>query len=514
MNASRMVIVREACRLLLSTNMSINEIARVLSISAKRVSRIHKMLRRLKLTHGQVEGMGDSALKLVLYPKRRNHHLKRVPNWSAIYELMRNRHQTLIQLWEEYRLINPADAYSYSQFTYHYSVFLKSVDISMRMVHHPGECVFVDFAGLTVPYFEQGNEKQAQIFVAVSGASNYSFAYACRDQTTESWIDAHNCMFVFFDGVHHVIVPDNLKAAVIRAGKFPLLNRTYLEMACHYDTVIAPARVRKPKDKAKAEAGVLFVTRWITAPLRRRKFFSLEEINEAIREMLPALNERKFRRLPGTRHSRFLEVDKPALKPLPSNPFELISWIAEQKVAPDYHVFVEGHFYSVPYQYVGKMVEACYSTSTAQIFHDHKRIATHKRSYEPGGRTLDKAHMTSTHRAYSERQLGDFIKWAKGIGVHTLDVVKAQFEGKLNDSYTAAICCDKLKRLCSMHGAERFEAACRRAVFLDSLTYKTISSILSRRIESLELPEQLNQESFPVHQNVRGSSYYDTRGNI
>ena len=481
MKSEQMLEVREIAWMLLSSEFSINRVAQTLNTSPKRVSKIQGRLTETKLAWADVENMGDHKLKKLIYPKSRNRYERREPNWIDVHEKMRHKHQTLIQIWEEYRLINPRDAYSYSQFTVHYNTFKKTVDVTMRMVHRPGECVFVDYAGLTIPWQDGDAECKAPIFVAVSGASNYTFAVACRDQSTESWIDAHNKMFVFFEGVHEVVVPDNLKAAVIKAGAFPTLNRTYLELARHFGAVIAPSRVRRPQDKSKAEAGVLFVSRWITAPLRRRRFFSLEEINEAIRELLPALNERKFRRLPGTRHSRFLELDKPALKPLPSKPFEYVTWVHEQKVPPDYHLYIEEHAYSVPYRYVGKMVEACFSHASVQFFHDHQRIATHKRSYEQGGRTLDKTHMTKAHQAYSERQLGDFLIWAKPIGVYAICAVEAQFEGKPEYSYSAAIACDKLKRLCALHGEARFEAACKRASLLQSLTVKTIRSILTRR---------------------------------
>jgi hypothetical protein len=201
----------------------------------------------------------------------------------------------------------------------------------------------------------------------------------------------------------------------------------------------------------------------------------LEEINSAIQELLPALNERKFRRLPGTRYSRFLEIDKPALKSLPSKLFECMTWVHEQKVPADYHLYVEEHAYSVPYQYVGQLVEACYSYTTVQFFHDHQRIAIHKRSFEKGGRTLDKTHMTKAHQIYSERNLVDYLMWAKPIGVYAISAVEAQFDGKPEYSYSASINCDKLKRLCSLHGEARFEAACQRASLLHSLTVKRLN---------------------------------------
>lgn len=512
MNTKIMQDVRNISWMLFTSEFSINKIAQALNTSPKRVSKIQDRLKEAKLTWEDVENTGDHKLEKLIYPKSQNRYERRMPDWIEVHEKMRQKHQTLIQIWEEYRLINPADAYSYSQFTVHYDTFKKTVDVTMRMEHRPGECVFVDYAGLTIPWQDGDAECKAHVFVAVSGASNYTFAMACRDQSTESWIEAHNKMFFYFGGVHEVIVPDNLKAAVIRPGPFPTLNRTYLELARHYGTVIAPARVKRPQDKSKAEAGVLFVSRWITVPLRRRNFFSLEEINSAIQELLPALNERKFRRLPGSRHSRFLEIDKPALKLLPSKPFECVTWVHEQKVPSDYHLYIEQHAYSVPYQYVGKLVEACFSHTSVQLFHDHQRIAIHKRSFEVGGRTLDKTHMTKAHQVYSERNLGDYLMWAKSIGVYAISAVEAQFEGKPEYSYSAAINCDKLKRLCSLYGEARFEAACQRASLLHSLTVKTIRSILTRKVDALDVPEPLNADNFPIHSNVRGAEYYTAGG--
>ena len=514
MSGQMMRNVRDISWMILTSDFSINQIANTLSTSPKRVAKIKKRLHKARVSWSDIKQMGDVQLKKLVYPTPLKRYVRRDPNWADVHEKMRHKHQTLIQIWEEYRLIDPRDAYSYSQFSVHYAAFKKTIDVTMRMTHRPGECVFVDFAGLTIPWLDGDVERKAHIFVGVSGASNYTFAIACRDQSTESWIDAHNKMFIYFGGVHEVIVPDNLKAAVIKAGTFPTLNRTYLELAKHFNVVIAPARVRRPQDKSKAESGVLFVSRWITVPLRRRKFFSFEEINSAIKDLLPALNERKFRRLPGTRHSRFLEVDKPTLKSLPSKPFECVTWVHEQKVPSDYHLYIEQHAYSVPYQYVGKLVEACFSHTSVQLFHDHQRIAIHKRSFEVGGRTLDKTHMTKAHQIYSERHLGDYLMWAKPIGVYAIGAVEAQFDGKPEYSYSAAINCDKLKRLCSLHGDARFEAACQRASLLHSLTVKTIKSILTRKVDALNMPETLDAEHLPVHQNVRGAEYYATGGSI
>lgn len=244
MNSEQMLEVREIAWMLLTSEFSINKVAQTLNTSAKRVSKIQDRLNKAKLAWVDIENMGDHKLIKLIYPKHRNRYERREPNWIEVHEKMRQKHQTIVQIWEEYRLIDPRDAYSYSQFTVHYNAFKKTVDVTMRMVHRPGECVFVDYAGLTIPWQDRDTERKAHVFVAVSGASNYTFAVACRDQSTESWINANNKMLLFLEGVHEVVVPDNLKAAVIKAGAFPTLNRTYLEWARHCGTVIAPSRVR------------------------------------------------------------------------------------------------------------------------------------------------------------------------------------------------------------------------------------------------------------------------------
>ena len=262
------------------------------------------------------------------------------------------------------------------------------------------------------------------------GCSNYTFVWASKSQRIEDWIDAHIQSFEFFGGVTESIVPDNLKSAVTKPGRDPELNRTYQEMASHYGPVILPARVRKPQDKAKAEAAVLHVSRWILAPLKERTFFNVEEINQAIQMLLPALNSRPFKDLPGSRQSRYEEIDRPALRPLPVKRFEYAEWVTPIKVRDDYHVRVLKHFYSVPFHLTQEQVEARITRSMVEIYHQSKRVAAHIRSYEEGGTTTDKKHMAPQHLGYAEQNLEVYLSWAKRFGPAAQAVVRAQYEGK------------------------------------------------------------------------------------
>jgi transposase len=279
---------------------------------------------------------------------------KQIPNWNEIHQELRKKSVTMQLLWLEYKSANPR-GYQYTQFCHHYSVWRKKIDLPFRNNHLAGEKLFIDYAGQTIPiYGPDGSVRHAQIFIGVLGASNYTFAEASWTQTLPDWISSHNRMFSFLGGCPEILVPDNLRSAVQRACRYePLINPTYLEMARHYRTAVIPARKKKPKDKAKAEQGVLLVERWILAALRNRKFFSLEELNHAIRELLERLNTRPFQKLAGNRRSAFLSIDKPALKALPAAAFQM----CEFKIGTvniNYHFEIDRHHYSVPYQYVQK----------------------------------------------------------------------------------------------------------------------------------------------------------------
>jgi len=505
--------VREILRLLLTTTLSSRRISRAVGgCSHNTIRRYHKIAKRNDFTWPDVEKLDDAELEVLIKTKRYRVTTKSMPDWSYIHRRMQYKFMTLRLLWEEYRMPDPDNSYGYSQFTVLYNRYRKKLDLSMRQRHRAGERVFVDYAGQTIPYVdsETGKTAYAQIFVGVLGCSNYTFAFASRSQGKFDWIDAHIRMLNFFGGVPEMIIPDNLKSAVTKAGKDLVLNRTYAEMARHYGCVIFPARVRKPQDKSKAELGVLIVSRWILARIRERKFFSVDEINIAIYEMLEMLNERPFKKLPGCRRSRFLDMDKPQLSPLPAEPFEYAEWIAERKVSSDYHMSVDNHYYSVPYELVSYKVETRVTKNSIDFIHRGRRVAAHPRSYVEGGNTTIPAHQPKEHRAYAELTPEKLIEWAEEVGQSALAAVQYQFESRPH-ALMGLSACSSLQKLAKEYGNEKFEAACHRAERIGSLSMTSIKSILKRRLVDFSDDQMPIQTNLPFHQNVRGSDYYNTR---
>lgn len=511
---------RTALRLIHQTNFSNNAIARTLSISPNTVKKCRTLSDSNQWAWTEIQDLDDVQLEAAMKQNRHSASGKVMPDWATIHRLMQEKHQTLMQIWDEYRETHQCNAYSYSQFTHYYRQFLKRVDICMRQIHYAGETVFVDYAGKTISYFDSasGEERRAQVFVAVLGCSNYTFAWASPSQKLEDWIEAHNRMLVFFGGAPAVIVPDNLKSAVTTPGRNLLLNKTYEDLAEHYGCVVVPARVRRPKDKSKAETGVKLITQWISMPLSRRRFFSVEEINEAIAELLVKFNNRPFKRLPGSRLSRFEEMDKPALKPLPVEPFEFAEWTGEQKVGPDYHVYIKNHAYSVPYSLVGRKVAGRVSARAVEIYCAGRRVALHLRDDTPGEATTDPHHRPASHQAYATLSLDHFTQWANKIGIATKRIVEAQFEGRPDHSLLARKACSNLQRLAKQYGNERLESACTRALRIQSPTVKSVRSVLQHNLDETTAQASLShthsRTQIPSHVNVRGSDYYaGGRGN-
>ena len=497
-------------RQLLTTDYSNHHIARNIDVAPNTVRRHKLILSRSLLDWPQISQMRDEVFDALFSKKKQPDKRKRLPDWELVHKQMQaHKHQTLVQLWGEYCSIEPSTAYSQSQFNFYYNKYLKDMGLSMRQTHYAGECVYVDYAGKTIPWTnsDTGERCFAQVFVGVLGCSQYTFAFASKSQKLEDFIEAHSQLFLFLGGVPQVVVPDNLKSAVTTPGKFPVINRTYLEQSRHYNCVIEPARVRRPQDKSLAEIGVLLVTRWITVVLRRRQFFSISEINQAIMELLPKLNQRKFKRMEGSRHSRFEELDKPRLQALPSQPFEYAQWITAQKANTDYHVNVLKHYYSVPHQYRSKKIEARVTRNMVELLHNGKRIASHVRNDTVGGATTDTAHMPDSHRSYAEQNDSYYTQWAELIGEYAASLVKAQFEGKPSYSMEANNACSQLKSLARLYGDERFEVACQCAMNIQSPIVKSVRSILQCKIDlrSDDIPQQ---SQLPLHHNVRGSGYY------
>lgn len=500
--------IQEAIHLAQTTKMSLRMIERVTGVKYATLRRYVKKLKRLGYDSYHVDKMNDAELRNVLVGTRAQSSSKRRPNYAHDVEQLQMRHVTRALLWEEYCLENPKTALSYSQYTDGMRKYMKTLDRTMRQLHKPAETAQVDFAGRTVPYYDakSGEVYQAQIFIMVLPFSNYTYVRAVESQKLPDWIEAHVKAFSYLNGVPYAIEPDNLKSAVTTPGTQAVINPTYREMAQHYDTVILPTRVRKPQDKAKVENAVLIVSRWILARLRHQKFFSVAEINVAIEKLLVQYNERQFKKLPGSRRSRFEEYEKHLLKPLPVKSYEFAEWIGKQKVGPDYHVYVKGHYYSVPNELVGSKVGARVSKRCVEIYHLGKRITSHERNDEVGSHTTKPRHQTVAHRAYASQTPENLLAWAKTVGKHTTKVVEFHLDDKPHPSLAVRACIG-LKRLAEDYGHERLEGACKYAAMIGSMTMTSIRSILRRNIYINAIDKPV-QNHMPFHQNLRGASYY------
>ncbi|MAY42509.1 MULTISPECIES: IS21 family transposase [unclassified Neptuniibacter] len=509
-------ILREIIRFKSTTTYSNRQIAEVLEIAPNTVRHYSKQWEGIQLSFDEIKGLKDQELLEFFINAKGREVSKQMPDYAVIHQRLRKeKYLTLQVLWEEYRATFKEEAYCYAQFTHYYRRYVKKIDITMRQRHYPGEAMFVDYAGTRIPWLnlKKGKRKEyAQVFVAVLGHSDLTFAWASRSQNSEDWIEAHNQALAFFGGVPEAVIPDNLKSAVIKTKPELVLNRTYKEMSKHYEFVILPSRVRRPQDKAKAEHGVLLVTRWIIALLKERLFYSIEEINQAILELLLELNNRSLRNYPGTRLSRFEEGDKLALRPLPEKPFEYAVWEPECSVGKDYHIKVQRHWYSVPFHLIGEKVEARISFNMVEIYYQNQRIAFHRRSTDEGGFTTDKAHMSPAHQSYSEQDLSSFVEWARQYGPATEAVIRAQFDKHHSHSMVARSACNQLLKLANLYEPAEFESACSRAVDIASLTVKSVRSILRTGLYKLVHEDVISQAQLPLHENVRGASYYAQGG--
>jgi transposase len=461
-----------------------------------------------------VAELDESALESRLYPGGATapaaHRPRPLPDWVRIREeLMRRDHQvTLMLLWTEYKAEHP-DGYQYSQFAEHYRRFEKKLSVVLRQQHRPGEKVFVDFCdGLAFTDPLSGERVPTQLFVAALGASSYTFALATRSQSVPAWLDCHVRMFAFYQGVSALTVPDNLRSGVSAADRYEAeINPSYRDLAAHYGTCVIPARVRKPRDKAKVEAAVLVVQRWVLAALRHRTFYSLTELNAAIAELLVKLNDRQMRHVKASRRELYERLDRPALKPLPSAPYEYADW-KQVKVNIDYHVSFEDHYYSVPYTLVGETLWCRASHRTVELLHHGKRIASHPRSIVKYAYTTNPEHRPASHRAHLEWTPSRLIEWGQSIGPHTAALVEYVIRSKPHpeQGYRSAL---GILRLGDKHGKDRLERACDKAFQIRSPSYKTLKTMLTQRMESTPLREAAKTAAEHLGvANVRGGDYY------
>lgn len=501
--------IREVLRLCWEKNLSARQTAESCAVSRGTVRNILDRAERSGLAWPLPDGLDDASLENLLFPSTvpLTVEMRNMPSFEYIRSELTRKHVTLQLLWHEYKERNP-EGYEYSQFCLRYRAWRGTLDVTLRQDYRAGEKLFVDFAGDTVPVSDPvtGAAVPAYLFVATLGASNYTYVEAVLSPDQRSWISLHVRTFEFMGCVPAIVVPDNTRTAVTRPCRYePDLNPTYQDMAAHYGTAVIPARVKKPKDKAKVESAVLAAERWIIAALRNHAFFSLAELNTAIREKLAGYNGRELQKLKVSRKHLFETIDRPAMKALPLTRYEYAEW-ARHKVNIDYHVEIGRHYYSVPYQLRQQTVDARVTASTVEIFFRGKRVASHVRNSVPGRHTTVPAHMPEAHRRYLEWTPSRIISWAERTGPSTASLVKGIMERRPHpeQGFRSSL---GIIRLGRRYGQERLEAACTRALFMKAYSYRSVESILKNNLDGKELPGQVNRP--PVaHGNIRGGGYY------
>lgn len=503
--------IREILRLCWVNGLSHSSVATAVGISSSTVHRYVAAAKAAGLTWDLVQDFSDTDLERLLFPSPKERPSKRAePDWNYIHNELKRKGVTLILLWQEYKEEHPVDGYQLSQFCDNYRRWREQLHVSMRQNHRAGEKVFSDFAGAKLRVIDAatGVVREVSLFVSALGASNYTFADVFYDQSTESWCQGQARAFEFFGGSTEIIVPDNAKGAVIKPSRYePELNSSFREMARYFGCAVIPARVRRPKDKSKVELAVGIATRWIVAKLRNRDFFSLEELRAAIRPLVDQLNERPFKKMPGSRKTAFEALDKPALKPLPGHKYQYFETHLA-RVPADHHIQFDKNWYSVPHQLIRKQVELVVTPATIEVLHAGKRVAIHARSHSSGQCTTLDEHRPPSHREYAQRTPERITAEATRVGVATKLVVEAIFQSDCHP-YEALNRAGGILRLGKVHGNDRLEAACLRAVENNAIGYRSVKSILHRKLDKAVSPRTQTAEPRQIqHENIRGASYF------
>ena len=505
--------IKEVLRLKWAQGLSNRQIAKSCSVSRSTVADYLTKAEKAGLLWPLKEDISDASIESMLFPNTAHQKLRagQMPAMDYLHKELKRKGVTLQQLWYEYKTDNP-EGYQYSQFCDLYKRWTLTLNVSLRQIHKAGEKLFVNYAGHTIPIVnsETGKSTKAQIFLATLGSSGYTYVEASHSQNLPCWIKSHIHAFEFFGGVPAILVPDNLKSGVTHPSRYePDINPTYQEMAEHYGITVIPARVRKPKDKAKVENAVLIVDRWILAALRNHTFFSLSELNIAIAEKLKEYNNRKFQKLDTTRQELFETIDKPALEPLPVNRYEYAEW-AKSRVNLDYHIEVHDHFYSVPYTLVRELIDVRITSQTVEVLHKNHRVASHQRHYKIGGQTTRPEHMPKSHQKHLEWTPTRIINWAVEVGPNTGRLITRIMNSSthIEQGYRS---CLGIMRMEKQYTAERLEAACTRALFIKAYAYKSVKSILQNGLDQQPHPfgESIRTDNPVKHHNIRGKQYYE-----
>ena len=503
---------KEVLRLKYDCGISERGIARSCRVSRSTVAEYLRRASAAGINWAEASTLTEAELEKRLFPSQSvpSSIPHPSPDYEYIYQQLRAYRKinlTLTQLWLEYKAKHP-DGYQYSQFCELYRHWRGKLDYCMRQEHRAGEKVFIDYSnGLSIVDPVTGELVLTQLFLAVWGASNYTYAEATLSQTLPDWLGAHRRALEYFRCVPRVLVPDNLKSGVSRACKYePELNPTYTDMAEHYGCAVLPARPYRARDKAKVEVGILIAKRWILAVLRQRTFYSLAELNAAIRECLERLNIRLLRKVRKSRRELFETVDRPNALPLPQRPYEYAEWY-KAKVNVDYHIEVDHHYYSVPYQLIHERLDVRLTAATMEAFRKGERVAAHARSYVRGRYTTLKEHMPPEHRGYAEWSPERFIQWAGKTGAATARLVEKILSSRpyAEQGYRS---CLGIIHLGRHYEPERMEAAAQRALKYNTCSYRSLKAILSSGLDQQDTGEYPIQMSLPLHQNIRGQEYY------
>jgi transposase len=499
--------IREVLRLGFEHGASQREIGRSVGIAQSTAGEILKRATGEGLSWPLPESLTDEDLERILFPVRLKGEPPRpLPDWSVVDRELAKKGVTLFLLWLEYKREHP-EGYGHSRFAELYRIWKGRTDLRMPQRHKAGEKMFADFAGLTMPLADasNGQTRQVPIFVSAMGASQRIFAKPYGSQTGQCWLAGLEDAFVFYGGVPQVVVPDNPKALVTSPDRYePVLNPAFADFARFYDVAVIPARVRKPRDKAKVENAVLQVERWVLAPLRNQKFFSLEELSKAIEAKVRELDARVMKGYGLSRRELFEEVDRPAMRELPEGRYRHADW-KKAKVAPDYHVEYEGHRYSVPSELVGKAVELRVTTDTVEIFQGGRRVFTHPRSLLRRGFTTQLEHMPSHHKEFAQWTPERLERWALEVGPATSEFVGNLLRTRVHPEQAFRSCMGVIS-LAKAHGHERVEAASKRALAFKAYSYSNLKTILQKGLDSQSSEE--SPQSPILHANVRGGKYY------
>ncbi len=511
MAATRLLMrrLRELLRLKYEAGLSHRAIAHACAVGLGTVSSYLARATAAGLAWPLPDALNDTALEARLFtrPADRGRLDQVLPSWGGLHHELKRPGVTLQLLWNEYRAAHPT-GYGYSQFCARYRRWARTLKPSMRQVHRAGEKLFVDFSGQrpTLVDATTGALVVVELFVGVLGASGLIYAEATPSQDLPSWVGAHVHLVEYLGGSPAIWVPDNLKSGVTTANYYePEINRTYADLAHHYGAIVLPARAAHPKDKPKVEVSVQIAQRWILAVLRHQTFFTLADLNAAIRAQLDVVNARPMPIVGVSRRALFEQLDRPALRPLPPTRYELATW-QPCRVNIDYHVAVARNCYSVPYHLIHTRVEARVTPTTVEVFFNGRRVASHARLAARGRCATDRAHRPRAHRAHAEWTPSHLIGWAAQTGPATGRLVAGILERRPHPEQGYRACLG-LMRLGRIHGIDRLDAACARAERLRSYRYRTVEHMLTHQQDRLPLDAPAPARPALTHENLRGAAY-------